>query len=616
MATMIPNDIEDFKTEGEKKFYNFLEAVAKPDKDYMAWYSPDVEGREPDFVLFCENLGLIVFEVKDWDLDQIIMADPKKFVIKKGNKEETHNNPLQQAKNYLYNLKDKIQDDGKLIEKDLSYKWKSKIPISYGVVFTNINKYAYCQKGLDKLGNLDKLFFWDDLHPESDICCDKTGQCFRKTIMQNFPPLFPCKISQAELKHLRGLIYPKVILKLPEREKEGDKSYSTRIHQIKMLDRNQESLTRQFDGGHRIIKGPSGTGKTIILVHKVDFLQQYNPAIKTILFLCYNLTLVNYIKRLLTNKNMALCKDGVEVYSFYELCGELLNMPIDHENKDTEYYHTIIDLVSELEESEYKYDAILVDEGQDFSDDMFKVITALLNKNTNNLTIALDDNQNIYKRKQSWKKLGINAAGRRTKTIKHVYRNTIEIAEFASKFISDNSESQKKDGVTQMEMFPGFNDAHGPKPLLLQLSNMDKIIDYVAKGIRDISINQKIPLYEIAIIYSSSFYQNPSLPELPNMLESALASKGILSNWISQDYRSKKLYDLTTNRVAISSIHSIKGFDYSCVFLIGLGFMEEKNWTKDQIEKMIYVAINRARDQLFIPYVNKTSHIERLINCL
>ena len=58
------------------------------------------------------------------------------------------------------------------------------------------------------------------------------------------------------------------------------------------------------------------------------------------------------------------------------------------------------------------YDAILVDEGQDFSDDMYKVVTLILNEKTNNLTIALDEGQNIYHRKQSWKDLGIQAKGR------------------------------------------------------------------------------------------------------------------------------------------------------------------------------------------------------------
>jgi len=61
-------------------------------------------------------------------------------------------------------------------------------------------------------------------------------------------------------------------------------------------------LARQFDGGHRIIMGASGSGKTLVLTHKAIFLQRYNPAIKSILFVCYNITLVNYVKRILADK--------------------------------------------------------------------------------------------------------------------------------------------------------------------------------------------------------------------------------------------------------------------------------------------------------------------------
>jgi len=42
MATMIPGDIEEFGTEGEKAFYKFLEGVAKPDAHYLCWYTPDM----------------------------------------------------------------------------------------------------------------------------------------------------------------------------------------------------------------------------------------------------------------------------------------------------------------------------------------------------------------------------------------------------------------------------------------------------------------------------------------------------------------------------------------------------------------------------------------------
>jgi hypothetical protein len=41
MATMIPNDVEDLQTEGERVFFRFLQSVARPDYSYVAWYLPD-----------------------------------------------------------------------------------------------------------------------------------------------------------------------------------------------------------------------------------------------------------------------------------------------------------------------------------------------------------------------------------------------------------------------------------------------------------------------------------------------------------------------------------------------------------------------------------------------
>ena len=79
MAMMIPENVEEFKTDGERQFYKFLEAVAKPDAGHITWYTPDIKGKEPDFILFSRNVGLVVFEVKDWMLDQIWKASPQYF---------------------------------------------------------------------------------------------------------------------------------------------------------------------------------------------------------------------------------------------------------------------------------------------------------------------------------------------------------------------------------------------------------------------------------------------------------------------------------------------------------------------------------------------------------
>jgi superfamily I DNA/RNA helicase len=89
-----------------------------------------------------------------------------------------------------------------------------------------------------------------------------------------------------------------------------------------------------------------------------------------------------------------------------------------------------------------------------------------------------------------------------------------------------------------------------------------------------------------------------------------------MSSWISEDYRAKRSYDITTETISISTIHSAKGLDYACVFLVGLDQVEPGIWSEDQIGRLVYVAITRARHRLFIPYVEETSLIKELLDCL
>lgn len=614
MATMIPENVERFTTDGEKQSYCFLEAVAKPDEDYLCWYLPDVLGEEPDFILFSNDLGLVVFEVKDWNLNQIREANPHYFKIIKGNRTEQHQNPYRQARNYLYNIIDKIKEDGFLVSKELKHRGNPKIPINYGVIFPNINKYEYCQRELNQVIRTDKIFFWDDLHPDSPICCDSTGVCFLKVMTNRFTPKFSFNLTGVEIDHLKQLIFPIIRIELPKRE--SDFPYEERICRLKGLDNHQESIARKFDGGHRIIRGPSGSGKTLILVHKAIFLLKYSPGIKNILFVCFNITLVNYIKRLLADKGAPLGESGVQVFHFYELCSEILSEDVAYENESSEYYEVIDqETLSKVHNFGNKYDAILVDEGQDFSDNMYKIVTALLNERTNNLTIALDDNQEIYRRKSSWRKVGVEARGR-VHNISYIYRNTKEISDFASKFIEEDVFTDEDKKPKQLELFPDFFDFRGPKPELKQFENLDSVTEYVSKTIAEIVSAEEYPFSEIAIIYCKKSIDDKDIQIIPKMFKSALNSKGVLCNWASENYHSKKSYDITTNSVTISTIHSTKGFDYACVFLVGLDLLEEDGWSKEQITNMTYVAITRARYQLFIPYIYEIPLISRLNSCL
>lgn len=601
MAVMIPSDVENFCTDGERHFYGFLKAVARPDSKYLVWYLPDVDDREPDFILFCKDTGLIIFEVKDWALDQIREANPQNFTLTINGRPEERGSPLKQAKTYRNGLMDKIRKDRRLVSKEPQHAGNPKIPIHEGVVFPNINKHEYISKALDRVIGADWIFFWDDLHPQSDISRDPSGQSFAAALQQKYSTSFHFNLTPDELNHLRQLIFPVVRIELPDRNPAPQ--HEKQQQRIKMLDHNQEAIARKIDGGHRIISGPSGSGKTLVLVHRAALLMEQKPAFKRVLFVCYNITLVNFIKRLLSEKKVPLGENGVEVCHFFELCAKIIGEPVALENEEAAYYDLVIEeTLKKAKDSAEKYDAILVDEGQDFSDDMYRIVVSLLNPVTNHLAIALDDNQNIYHRTQTWKELGIQARGRISR-LSWVYRSTGNITDYANQFLSRKEEKTEVQ-TPQMEMFQEFLTTAGPDPEVKQFPDLNELIDYTAKQIDRLHREEDYPLSEIAVIYTQKTPENLPGIHIPELMMKALDQHGICSNWIASDYRAKRSYDVTTQNVTISTIHSVKGFDYACVFVIGLDWFNPHRWSDEQIKNLTYVAVTRARERLYVQHIS------------
>ena len=610
MALMIPSDIEHFNTSGEGVFYNFLKSYAKPDNRYIAWYTPEINDNEPDFILFSPDAGLIIFEVKDWVIDQIEEADAEHFSIINGNRVEKRLNPYKQAKRYLNALMDKIKGDKRLVSSEPGHYGKPKVPLNRGVVFPNILRSDFEEK-LGKIIASDKIFFEGDLSTYSPICEDASGGEFTRAITRMFTPIFHVSITHSDIEHLKQLIFPSVRIRLPFRG--PSKDYQDHIDHIAMLDHQQEVLARQFDAGHRIISGPSGSGKTLVLIHKAVFLKNYNPAIKSVLFVCFNITLAHYIKRLLAEKHVPMGTGGVEVYHFFELCAKITGETIHYEKEETDYYDTVVQYTLEkITEIGLKYDAILIDEGQDFNEDMYKVMLGLLNPRTNSLTIAIDPSQIIYRNKGT----GILKLGK-VKNLTRVYRNTKQIREFVESFMMDGGKTNESENPNGMLFSNDLLESHGPKPAMKKFKSLAGIIDHISKKIESLTLDEGFSFSEIAILYVSKTLKIDGLEmNLIDELIKALDMKGIMSEWASEDYRAKKSYDITTNSVTISTIYSAKGLDYACVFLVGLDFLAEEKMPLEQIKNLTYVGITRARYNLVIPYMDESPLITKLQKAL
>jgi superfamily I DNA and RNA helicase len=380
---------------------------------------------------------------------------------------------------------------------------------------------------------------------------------------------------------------------------------------------HQARLALRIGSGHQIIKGPPGSGKTLILAHRSLHLCKYQPEGKRILLVCYNIALVGYLKRLLKEKGIGSENKGVQVFHFFELCSSILGETIRYENEDNNYYDFIISEALKRVAAEKSriepFDAVLVDEAQDFSNDMLRILLELLKKK-GDFVIALDSSQNLYRRKTSWKSIGIQAGGR-THHLNRVYRNTHEIFEFTRKFLGETYRGNK-----QMALFPDEFALHGDPPDIRSFKSLEEIEAFLPEDISSSIAQEDYKRSEIAVIYDDKVYGPDRFTydnrALPMRILNRLESFGIPTTWVSRDVRAKEMYDITTDRVSLISIHSSKGLDFDLVYLVGMDQIRPIEITKERLISLVYVAMTRSKYKLVIPYVKETELIKRIKECL
>ena len=565
MASMFPAEVECFTTAGERKVYEFLRRVARPDGLFLAWYSPDIEDREPDFILYSPDSGLIVLEVKDWAPNQVLEADPKSALLRIGQREERRKQPLAQAREYVNSLLT-------FLGKKFASAKQLPCPVTWGAVFPYMRREEFRASGLAAVMEERRVLCWDDLSEGSPLERDASGQAFRKFMLERFPPLFPFNLSSAQLNFLRGAIFPVVRIELPARGQSGQQNV------IMAMDQEQENLARSFGTEPMLVNGPAGSGKTLVLAHQAWHLPRVSRNIRHILITCFNLSLVGYIRRLLARKGVGLGPDGVQVLPFYGLCEKILGEKLGHANEGADYYNLVVSEALAHLEGEHplkgRWDAIFVDEGQDFSPQMAQVILKLLPER-GALIICEDDNQRLYNSAENvWEEAGIS--GLKKRRLNCQYRNTAKIASLAARALRKEADKGALGGSQGQE--PGFMLRDSEETLFDAISS--EIASLIRKGEQP---------GEIAVIYVYGKLENGG--NLPLALIEAIEARGSLARWAARDVASKLSYDITTDSVTVCTIHSAKGLDYAHVFLLGL---EKLNPEKPEDRRLAHVGITRA----------------------
>jgi superfamily I DNA and RNA helicase len=488
-----------------------------------------------------------------------------------------------------------------------------KIPIGRMVIFPKIGRDEFFDRGLHWLIPMERVMVKEDLAAEGQILCDESGRKFKERISGAFPFRYS-GITPKEIAKLSSLIWHESQIKLPLRKGAGKTRFQ---REVQALDEVQARLARRLKSGHQIIKGPPGSGKTLVLVHRCCHIHQYHPQKKNILLVCYNIALVSYLKRLIQEKGVGVGNGGIHVSHYYELCSKILGEPVQFENEDNEYYDMIVEeTISRVAKGEGRldhFDAILIDEGQDFSNEMLKAVLGIL-RSGGDLVIALDSYQDLYSRRGSWKSLGIQAVGR-TSTLGKVYRNTYEIFSFTQRFIGESEKFEK-----QLALLQDDHSLHGDPPELQQFVDYDGIENFLIDDLSKCLGQGEYKRSEVAVIYDDKVYGLDRFAydnrALPMRVRKKLEASGFPTTWVSQDVRAKEMYDVTTDRVSLISVHSSKGLDFDLVYLIGVDRIQPTELTRGYLRNLIYVAMTRAKYRLVIPYERETEFIKRMKHCL
>ncbi|MBR4741519.1 MAG: ATP-binding domain-containing protein, partial [Desulfovibrio sp.] len=161
------------------------------------------------------------------------------------------------------------------------------------------------------------------------------------------------------------------------------------------------------------------------------------------------------------------------------------------------------------------------------------------------------------------------------------YRNTKQISEFSAQLLGEDRE-----WIT-------FAGGEGSKPERMDYTNGSDLVKKVASRIGEL-VHSGMPMNEIAVLYTRSIIGG--LEKFPEILLRAIEERGVLCRWVTRDTFTKTVYDITTDSVTISTIYSVKGLDFSCVFLLGLDELEDTIHNRH----LAYVGATRAREKLFV----------------
>lgn len=611
MAKLIPSlsSVIRRMTPGERRFARRLESHLED--DYICWFDVPIgsAARHPDFIVLHPRRGILILEVKDWRLETIQAIDKVSATILDATGIKWVSNPLEQARQYAEAV-------AKVLEKDPMLRGQDGrliVPWGYGVVLANITRKQF-----------DSTNLYEVLPPSRVICADEMTEsvdveAFQERLWGMFTVSFRCLLTLPQVDRIRWHLFPEIriaatqgqlALNDPESAPgDGDTDHASLPDILRVMDVQQEQLARSLGEGHRVIHGVAGSGKTMILGYRAAHLAKALNG--PILVLCFNVSLAAKLAHAILEQRLG---NKVSVRSFHAWCSEQLQLyhvpkPARTGDDDPTYYDrlvaAVIDAVDKGQIPRAQYDAVLIDEGHDFRPEWLRLVSQMVNPETNSLLLLYDDAQSIYDRRSrrsfSFKSVGIQAQGRTT-VLRLNYRNTAEVLSVAYEFAKEviTPEDADEDGIPLVK--PESAGRHGPAPQLVRLPSFSRELDYIANRLRALH-ERGTPWNAMAVIYRNRF--------MGEKVTEVLTAHGIPTEWLGRSKDARR-YAPDHASVKVLTMHASKGLEFPVVVLPGLGYLPHPKENPSEEARLLYVAMTRAMDTLIMTAHRDSEFVRRL----
>jgi hypothetical protein len=364
----------------------------------------------------------------------------------------------------------------------------------------------------------------------------------------------PEPLTQAQSKAFLDVLAPELHLVPSLRSRVADEE----ARFVRLSDEQFSLLGFAAPNRKLVVTGGAGTGKTILAREKARRLAAEG---KRTLFLCFNRTLA---------LRVAAESEGYEALNFHEVCMSLAaqaglptEVPAEPERARGFWERTAPDLLMDALDAlpDARWDAIVVDEGQDFRAHWWVAVMELLRDPAQGtLWVFHDPNQNIY----SGELTGLDAFPRAE--LRRNCRNTRRIAEYAAGLVGE-----------ALELPAGSPD--GMPVEVIECADERAMVDAARRAVHRLVSQGGLASADVQLLTTH------------RVEASAVWKAGRLGNFELVKFPT----EVGPGQLSMSTLHSFKGLEAGAVIVCDV-----RDGDATSSAKHLYVATSRAKHALVV----------------